>query len=141
MKSIKGALGPAVVIFVATAPVLGLAQSNGAAPDIGARYGDPGYYGYHVLWRDERPPVPPADIPNIAPARNNLGSVRSNASTRRSPPLPRIRPADLASGVAKESAPRAQGEPKAAAPGRSDVVPAATLPVAPPTMVPVAPLE
>src|SRR6266849_4623549 len=34
MRRIKGALGPAVVIFVATLPVLGLAQSNGAVRDI-----------------------------------------------------------------------------------------------------------
>jgi hypothetical protein len=210
---IKGALGLAVVIFVAWPPVSGLAQPNGATPGmalrvagasamagrltpseiaaevrragfdpvnrpvrrgsvyvlfaldpdgmdvelavdagsgrvlwindiVGARYGgSAGNYDYHALSRYERPPVPPADIPNAGPARNNLGSFRSKASLRRAPPLPRIRPANFTSGVTKDSAPRVQSEPKVAAPGRSDVVPAATSPAAPPTMVPVAPLE
>src|SRR5882762_59553 len=60
----------------------------------GIRYGGPGFDGYEVLSRYERAPVPPADIPNVGPAR-------SNASTRRSPPLPRARPDDVTSGVAK----------------------------------------
>jgi hypothetical protein len=109
---------------------------------IGARYGGSGYYGYHPLSRYEGRPVPPAEIPNAGPATSNLSSFRSKASIRRPPPLPRTRPADLASGVAKESAPRTQNEPKAAAaPGRADVVPAATAPRTPPAMVPIAPLE
>jgi hypothetical protein len=210
----KGALGLAVVIFVAWPPVSGLAQPIGATPGmplhvagasamagsltpseiaaevrragfdpvnrpvrrgsvyvlfaldpdgmdvelavdagsgrvlwindiVGVRYtGSAGYYDFHALSHYERPPVPPADIPNAGPARNNLGSFRSKASLRRAPPLPRIRPAaDFTSGVTKDSAPRVQSEPKVAAPGRSDVVPAATSPAAPPTMVPVAPLE
>jgi hypothetical protein len=113
---------------------------------VGPRYGGSGSYGYHPLLQYEGRPVPPADIPNAGPARSNLSSLRSKAFVRRSPPLPRTRPADLASGVAKESAPRTQNEPKAAAapaaaPGRADIVPAATPPRAPPAMVPVAPLE
>jgi hypothetical protein len=121
---------------------------------IGARYGGAAYYSYRPLSRYERPPIPPADIPNMGPGKINSGSVRSSASTRSSPPLPRTRPADLTSAVAKETAAsvpyppprvgegREGGEPKAAAAGRSDVAPAANPPPVPPTtMVPVAPLE
>jgi hypothetical protein len=108
---------------------------------VDARYGGSGYYGYQALSRYERPPVPPADIPAAGPARSNWSSFRSKASLRRSPPLPRTRPADVTSGAAKESAPRAQGEPRPVPPGRSEVLPAAVSRPAPPTMVPVAPLE
>jgi hypothetical protein len=108
---------------------------------IGRPYGLPGYYGYHPLSRYERPPIPPGDIPNIGPGRNNSRLDRTNASVRRSPPLPRTRPVGLTSAVGKESAPPAQNATNAAAPGRSDVAPAAKSPPAPPTMVPVAPLE
>jgi len=118
----------------------------------GARYGGAGYYSYRPWSRFERPPTPPGDIPNIWPGKNNSGSVRSSASLRPAPPLPRTRPADLTSAVAKETAPpphpahqaregREGDEPKTTAPVRSDVAPAAkALPMAP-TMVPVAPLE
>jgi hypothetical protein len=116
------------------------------------RYGGSGYYSYRPLSRYERPPTPPGDIPNIWPGRNNSGSVRSSVSMRPSPPLPRTRPADLTSAASKEPARpphpaqqaregREGGEPKAAAPGRPDVAPAAKGPTMPPTMVPVAPLE
>jgi len=121
---------------------------------IGARYGGAGYYTYRPLSRYERPPIPPGDIPNMGPGKNNSGLVRSSVSTRSSPPLPRTRPADLTSAVAKETAapapyapPRAAegregGEPRAASPaGRTDVAPAAQPPAVRPTMVPVAPLE
>jgi len=119
---------------------------------IGARYGGADY-SYRPSSRYERPPIPPGDIPNMGPGKNNSGSVRSSASTRPSPPLPRTRPADLISAEAKETAPpppyappragerRGGGEPRVAAPGRSDVAPAAKPPAAAPTMVPVAPLE
>ncbi len=119
----------------------------------GTRYGGgAGYYSYRPWSRFERPPTPPGDIPNIWPGKNNSGSVRSSASLRPAPPLPRTRPADLTSAVAKETAPpphpahqaregREGDEPKTTAPVRSDVAPAAkALPMAP-TMVPVAPLE
>ncbi len=118
----------------------------------GARYGGAGYYSYRPWSRFERPPTPPGDIPNIWPGKNNSGSVRSSASLRPAPPLPRTRPADLTSAAAKETAPpphpahqaregREGDEPKTTAPVRSDVAPAAkALPMAP-TMVPVAPLE
>jgi len=106
-------------------------------------------YGDRQLSRYERPPIPPGDIPNTWPGKNNSGSAMRPAL-----PLPRTRPADLTSAVAKETAlpPRAYpipqagertegGEPKTTAPVRSDVAPAAkALPIAP-TMVPVAPLE
>ena len=119
----------------------------------GTRYGGgAGYYSYRPWSRFERPPTPPGDIPNIWPGKNNSGSVRSSASLRPAPPLPRTRPADLTSAAAKETAPpphpahqaregREGDEPKTTAPVRSDVAPAAkALPMAP-TMVPVAPLE
>jgi hypothetical protein len=210
MKRIKGALGPAVVIFVVAPLALALTHSNARAqamtvppapatvgtlspPEIvaqvrragfdpvshpvqrgniyvlfaldpdyldvrltvdgrsgrvlwvtdvgGRRYGDSGYFGYRVFSRDERPPIPPGDIPNIGPTRSNLGPVRSNASVRRSPPLPRLRPTDLTGAAPKESAPPVQSDPKATVPVRSDVPPAATARPAPPTMVPIAPLE
>jgi len=51
---------------------------------IGARYGGAAYYSYHPLSRYERPPIPPADIPNMGPGKINSGSVRSSASTRSS---------------------------------------------------------
>lgn len=214
MKRTKVALGSAIVIFVATPPVLGFAQSNGAAlgitrhvagaPAMAGRlapaeivaevrraglepishpvqrgkvyvlfaldrddveveltvhagsgrvlwindrgdvrhtgsgyYGSgSGYYGYQALSRYERPPVPPADIPAAGPTRSNWG--RSRASLMRSPPLPRTRPADIASEVA---APPAQSQPGPATSGRSEALPAAVSRPAPPTMVPVAPLE
>jgi hypothetical protein len=107
----------------------------------GRRYGDSAYYGYRVFSREERPPIPPGDIPNIGPARSNLGPVRSNASVRRSPPLPRLRPTDLTGAAPKESAQPVQGDPKATVPLRSDIPPGATARPAPPTMVPIAPLE
>jgi hypothetical protein len=117
------------------------------------RYGGAGYYGDRPLSRRERPPIPPGDIPNIWPGKNNSGSVRSGASMRPAPPLPRTRPADLTSAAAKETAApppnpaqqvregREGGEPKTTAPVHADVAPAAkALPMSP-TMVPVAPLE
>jgi hypothetical protein len=119
---------------------------------IGARYGGAGYYTYRPLSRYERRPIPPADIPNMGPGRSNSLSVRSSATTRSSPPLPRTRPADLTSAATKETAPpphpaqqaregREGGEPRTMAPVRTEVAPAAkALPMAP-TMVPVAPLE
>jgi hypothetical protein len=90
----------------------------------GTRYGDPGYYGYRAWWRYERPPVPPAAIPNMGPGWNNFRPVTRDASVRPSPPLPRTRPASLAGATPVRS------EPQAAA-----------APVPPVTMVPVAPLE
>lgn len=213
MKRIKVALGSAIVIFVATPPVLGFAQWNGAAVGITrhvagapamagrlapaeiatevrragfepishpvqrgrvyvlfardrddveveltvhagngrvlwindrleARHDGSRYYGYQALSRYERPPVPPRDIPAAGPTWSNWGSFRSKASPRRSPPLPRTRPADIARGAAKETAPPAQGEPRPVTSGRSEALPAAVSSrPAPPTMVPVAPLE
>ena len=119
----------------------------------GTRYGGPGYYGYRAWWRYDRPPVPPAAIPNTGPGWNNFGPVTRDSSIRPFPPLPRTRPAGPASAVAKDTAPpspypspqaregREGGEPKMAAPSRSDVAPTATLAPAQPAMVPVAPLE
>ena len=99
----------------------------------GARYGGPRFEGYEVLSRYERP-VPPANIPNLRPARNN-------ASARRSPPLPRARPDDVTTGVAKGTVPEAHAEPRAAiAPSQPGVAPAGTSPTGP-SMVPVAPLN
>jgi hypothetical protein len=117
----------------------------------GPRYGGAGYYSNPPLSRYDRPPIPPSDIPHMGPGTNNSGLARSSASTRPPPPLPRTRPADLTSAAAKETVPptrytsprteerRESSEPKAAAPVRSDVAPAAKPP--PVTMVPVAPLE
>jgi hypothetical protein len=116
------------------------------------RYGGAGYYGDRALSRYDRPPIPPGEIPNTWPGKNNSGSVRSSAAMRPALPLPRTRPANLTSAAAKETAPpphpaqqveerREGGEPKTTAPVRSDVAPAAkALPMAP-AMVPVAPLE
>jgi hypothetical protein len=117
----------------------------------GARYGGAGYFSPRPWSRYERPPAPPGDIPNIWPGKNDSRSVRSSASLRPALPLPRTRPADLASTAAKETALPSQpaqqaregregGEPKTTAPVR-EVAPAPkALPMAP-TMVPVAPLE
>ena len=98
-------------------------------------YGNPSNHA----WRRYGPPlVPPADMPNMRPGWNNIGPVTRNSSLRQSPPLPRTRPTDHSSAAAKDGTPAAQGEPAAAAPGRPN---GAALPAAPPTMVPVAPLE
>jgi hypothetical protein len=99
----------------------------------GMRYGGPGFDRYEVLARYERPPVPPADIPNVGP-------VRSNASSKRSPPLPRTRPSNVVSG-AKESVAEPQAEPRAPAADRVGVAPPTASRPGAPTMVPVAPLE
>jgi hypothetical protein len=128
---------------------------------IGARYG--GYYGYPALPHYGRPPVPPSDIPNIGPGRNNFGPDRTTASVRHSPPLPRTRPAELTRAVNKESAPPpaaptlpppaggggkggvttppAQSATSTAAASRPGAAPEAKSQPAPPTMVPIAPLE
>jgi hypothetical protein len=146
MKTIKRALGSTVVLCTAMPPVWAAAQADRLAPDMTARaaagrsaisrmhYGDPGFDGYEVLSRYEHPPVPPADIPNVGPLRNNT-------SAKRSPPLPRTRPGKFATGAAKESVPEPQAEPRAAAPGRLGVAPPTTSPPGAPTMVPIAPLE
>ena len=116
------------------------------------RYGGARYYSDRPWSRFERPPTPPGDIPNIWPGKNNSGSVRTSASLRPALPLPRTRPADLTSAVAKETAPpphpaqqaregREGDEPKTTAPVRPEVTPAAKALPTPPTMVPVAPLE
>jgi hypothetical protein len=101
----------------------------------GRRYG--GYYGSPAWLRLARPPVPPADIPNSGPDRNNFRADRTATSGWRLPPLPRTRPGELTSAVNTQSAAPAQ----AAAPVRPDVAPAAKPPPVAPTMVPVAPLE
>jgi hypothetical protein len=92
----------------------------------GARYG-----GYYPAWpRRVRPPVPPAEIPNIGPDRNNFRPDGTATTVGPSPPLPRTRPGELTSAVAPA---------QAAAAVNPDVAPAAKPP--PVTMVPVAPLE
>ena len=99
-----------------------------------ARFGGPGYYGHRSIWRTQRQPVPPVDVPGAGPTvRNNTGSAGAGhrVSMKRFPPLPRIRPASLA-GAAKVDAPPGQSSPPAA------VHPGAAPPI---TMVPVAPLE
>jgi hypothetical protein len=121
---------------------------------IGPRYAGAGYHGYRPWSRDERPPTPPGDIPNIWPGKNNSGSVRNSPPMRPALPLPRTRPADLTAAAAKETAPpprayplpqaeerREGGEPKTTAPAHSDLAPAAKAAATAPTMVPVAPLE
>ena len=92
----------------------------------GTRFGGRGFAGYDVFSGFRRPPVPPADIPNV-------GSARSNPSARRSPPLPRTRP-DAVTAPAKEIAPQAIGAPRAAT-GPTGSAPSAL------SMPPVAPLE
>jgi len=105
-------------------------------------YGGPDYYGGYRPWSGyARPPMPPANIPNTGPGRTSFAPAKNTASIQHSPPLPRTRPANLASG-AKQPAPVAQSEPKAAAPSQSNALPATpTASPAQPTMVPVAPLE
>jgi hypothetical protein len=67
-----------------------------------ARFGGPGHYGHRSIWR-ERPLAPPEDIPA---ARNGSGAAGPrHASLKRFPPLPRIRPADLAGAPAGDNAP------------------------------------
>jgi hypothetical protein len=146
MKTIKRALGPAVVLFSAMPPFWAAAQADRTAPDMTAatvagrsassamRYGGPGFDRYEVLSRYERPPVPPADIPNVGP-------VRGNASAKRSPPLPRTRPSNVVSGAAKEPVPEPQAEPRAAATGGVGIAPLTPSRPGAPTMVPIAPLE
>jgi hypothetical protein len=135
MKTIKPALASAsaIVLFTAMPPVWAAAQVPAAASRSAIsrmHHGDPGF----VLSRYEHPPVPPADIPNVGPVRNN-------ASAKRSPPLPRIRPSNFATGAAKESVPAPQAEPRAAAADRLGVAPPTTSRPGAPTMVPIAPLE
>src|SRR5215475_7923341 len=120
MKTLKRVLVLPVAIFAATLPVRAIAQSDRAPP-----------YATGMSWRD-RPPVPPADIPNVAPVKNNVG----HASARRSTPLPRTRPPDVTAGIAKETTPQVQSEPRVTpaeprtvpaeprtVPARSDVAP------------------
>jgi hypothetical protein len=127
MQTTKRALKPAIVLFAVIAPAWAGAQPDRPVPNATAQAVTGRWPPY---WH---PPVPPADIPN-------MGSVRNNAPTRRSAPLPRARPGDLATGAARKTLPEAQAEPRAATvPGQSGVAPAATPTV--PTMVPVAPLE
>jgi len=127
METIKRALKPAIVLFAVIAPVWAGAQTDRPAPSAMAQAVTGRWPPY---WH---PPVPPADIPN-------MGSIRNNAPTRHSAPLPRPRPSEVATGAARKPLPEAQAEPHAAAaPGPSGVAPAATPTV--PTMVPVAPLE
>jgi hypothetical protein len=77
-----------------------------------ARYG--GYYGYPAWPRYGRPPAPPADIPNIGSGRNNFRPDGTAASSRRSPPLPRTRPAELTNAANNQSA--APASPSLASP-------------------------
>jgi hypothetical protein len=98
-----------------------------------AHFGGPGYYGYRSIWRSERPPVPPVEVPIAGPSvRNSAGSAGTRHHASMKPPLPRIRPANLAGAAAKDSVPPAQNESAVA------VQPGAAPPL---TMVPVAPLE
>jgi hypothetical protein len=98
-----------------------------------AHFGGPGYYGYRSIWRSERPPVPPVEVPIAGPSvRNSTGSAGTRHHASMKPPLPRIRPAGLVGAAAKDSASPAQNGPTAAA------QPGAAPPI---TMVPVAPLE
>jgi hypothetical protein len=145
MKTIKRALGSAVVLFSAMPPFWAAAQADRVAPDMmaaavtgksaisGVRYGGPGFDRYEVLSRYEHPPVPPADIPNARP-------VRSNASAKRAPPLPRTRPSNVVTG-AKESVAEPQAKPPAPAADRLGVAPPTASRPGAPTMVPIAPLE
>jgi hypothetical protein len=87
-------------------------------------------YGYPAWPRLARPPLPPADIPNIAPDMNKFRPDRT--AVRRSPPLPPTRPGELSGAANKQSA---------APPVHPDVAPATKPPAVAPTMVPVAPLE
>jgi len=119
MKTMKRIL--AVVFFAPVLPVGAVAQSEHVAP-----------YMAQMLSRYERPPVPPADIPNVGPAKGSVGPLRNSASAKRSAPLPRARPGDIAADVAKE--------PQALAAGRFGA-PAAVSRPASPAMVPIAPLE
>jgi hypothetical protein len=124
----------------------------------GTRYGGPGYDGHEVHSRIyERPPVPPADIPNPGVARNT-GVAPSPPRA----PLPRSRPGDVVSETAPEAPAQAAPRPAAPPSGPGDTTARASpspppstataeaLPPVPPpppsrsqqpTMVPIAPLE
>src|SRR5215471_17309777 len=141
MKTLKRVLVLPVAIFAAMLPVRAIAQSDRAPP-----------YATGMSWRYDRPPVPPADIPNVAPIKNNMGPARHHASARRSTPLPRTRPPDVTAGIAKETTPQVQSErrvtpaePRTAeprtVPARSDVAPGVVSAPTSPAMVPIAPLE
>jgi hypothetical protein len=91
-----------------------------------AHFGGPGSYGYRSIWRSERPAVPPSDVPDAGPTEwDNSGSagIRHHASTKGFPPLPRIRPASLASAAARDDAPEAATAVQPAVP----VIPVAPL--------------
>jgi hypothetical protein len=137
----------------------------------GASHGGPGYEGrlapYERLSPGYEPaPIPPVAVPLQAPRRppiegrdgRRAPAERAGASdpaelARRSAtpsaapaPLPRARPDDVVSGGVKEPASPVQPDARAAAPSKPappTMVPIAPLEAAPrqPTMVPIAPLE
>jgi hypothetical protein len=124
----------------------------------GTRFGGPGYDGHEAQSRlYERPPVPPADIPNRGAARNT--TVAAPPPPRA--PLPRSRPGDVITETTTEAPalaaqrpaapPSELGDTTAAAspssppPSTAGLSPPAPPPPPsrppPPTMVPIAPLE
>jgi hypothetical protein len=118
----------------------------------GTRFGGPGYDGHEASRLYERPPVPPANIPNRGAARSDGPATAPAAAA--SAPLPRARPGDGAVGAEVQAQapvttpPAGLGDttaeappPAAAAPPPSASPPQPAPRPQPPTMVPIAPLE
>ena len=108
----------------------------------GTRFGGPGYDGHEASRLYERPPVPPANIPNRGAARSDGPATAPAAAA--SAPLPRARPGDGAVGAEAQAPvttpPAGLGDTTAEAPPPASPPQPAPRPQ-PPTMVPIAPLE
>ena len=108
----------------------------------GTAYGGPGYEAYDRR-RYEPAPVPPGEIPSLAPRRppRPVAIEGGRRSTERPAPLPRARPDEVVTGEVKDAAPPVRPEAPAAA-ANPPAAAAKPQPAPPqPVMVPVAPLE
>jgi hypothetical protein len=121
-----------------------------AARLAGVTYGGPGYDGYEVFARAprgyDRPPVPPADVPNAGAGRRTGPRPGEDREAAGAPPLPRARPGDVVvTGSVPEQKQESKSQPEASAfpppAGFGDT--AAETPKRPqqPAMTPIAPLE
>jgi len=109
----------------------------------GTAYGGPGYEAYDRR-RYEPAPVPPGEIPSLAPRRppGPVAIEGGRRSTERPAPLPRARPDEVVTGEVKDAAPPVRPDAPAAA-ANPPAAAAKRQPAPPPqpVMVPVAPLE